>query len=777
MRSTITSVCNFVIEYTYYAIFLTVPFAFTDKTFELFEFNKMWLLFGYTIIIATAWFSKMIAQKRFYVQKTPLDIPIGLFLLSQIISTLFSMDPHLSWWGYYSRFNGGLFSMLSYILLYYAFVSTIAIQKHEEEEEPQHIHAKHPSPIVYIPNALTMVKRSLMVSVIAVTLVGLWGFPSHFGYDPTCLIFRGSLDTSCWTADFHPTVRIFSTLGQPNWLAMYLALLLLLPLAFVIHKLEQYGSDITKHTKQLALVITYIGITALLFIDIIYTDSQSGYLGIAAGIGIFTLCYFLLSQKTEYAKTSLKYILVFLAVFGLFTFLIGIPVVQLKKFTLPELQRNVAQTPTTPQPEQKAAEQPKGPALEGGGGTDSGTIRKYVWQGALDIWKANPLFGTGVETYAFAYYKYRPAGHNMTSEWDYLYNKAHNEYLNYLATTGAFGLLSYLSFIGMFLFLSFRMILQKQLSRFHALLISALIGGYVSMLISNFFGFSVVLGNMYLFLFPAFVFVLAQALQPSKSIFFSNKAADMPSKHSEEVTATQWSGIVVLMCIGLFQLYVLTMYWIADTEYALANNLDRVGEYNQGYQHIKNAVAMRGDEPVFKEELANNYATLAVALVAQKQNDQAIQLASEAIQTINQITTEYPNNLNFLKSQVRVYYSLAQVNPAYLAQALEAMKKAQLLAPTDAKIAYNAGVLYGQTGDTKKGIEVLQQTLKLKPDYQEVYYALGLFYRDLAVDKNGTVINPEMQGKAVEQMQFIINNYSNNKPAVDALKSWGVPGK
>jgi len=48
-------------------------------------------------------------------------------------------------------------------------------------------------------------------------LVLFWGLPSHFGYDPTCLLFRGTLDVSCWTAQFLPKVRIFSTLGQPDW--------------------------------------------------------------------------------------------------------------------------------------------------------------------------------------------------------------------------------------------------------------------------------------------------------------------------------------------------------------------------------------------------------------------------------------------------------------------------------------------------------------------------------------------------------------------------------
>ena len=70
------------------------------------------------------------------------------------------------------------------------------------------------------------------------------------------------------------------------------------------------------------------------------------------------------------------------------------------------------------------------------GGTDPGKIRLLVWQGAFEAWKNNPIFGTGVETFAFAYYKYKSPAHNLTSEWNFLYNKAHNEFLNYLTTTG-----------------------------------------------------------------------------------------------------------------------------------------------------------------------------------------------------------------------------------------------------------------------------------------------------------------------------------------------------
>src|ERR1035437_3187236 len=117
--------CNKTIEYSFYLLFFLVPFAFTNDTSELFEFNKLWVTFIITVVIGFAWVTKMIIKRQFRIQRTPLDIPIALFLVSEIISTFLSLDPHTSIWGYYSRFNGGLLSILSYVFLYFAFVSNL----------------------------------------------------------------------------------------------------------------------------------------------------------------------------------------------------------------------------------------------------------------------------------------------------------------------------------------------------------------------------------------------------------------------------------------------------------------------------------------------------------------------------------------------------------------------------------------------------------------------------------------------------------------------------
>ena len=156
--------------------------------------------------------------------------------------------------------------------------------------------------------------------------------------------------------------------------------------------------------------------------------------------------------------------------------------------------------------------------------TDSGDIRLLVWKGALDAWKAHPIFGTGVETFAFAYYQHRPQQHNMTSEWDYLYNKAHNEYLNYLTTTGIVGLGTHLLLLAGFLIFAALRIRKVKSERkelrleegvFYA---AALQAAFISIIISNFFGFSVVIINIFLyFCLRGFLFSTA-CLIPKKTI-------------------------------------------------------------------------------------------------------------------------------------------------------------------------------------------------------------------------------------------------------------------
>ncbi len=731
----------------------------------------MWFTFGATALILALWLSKMFVLKRVVFKRTVFDIPILIFLIAHIISTVISLDPHISLWGYYSRWNGGLFSIITYLILYYAFVSNffsneIRITKNIE---------------LYNPTGTTVIKRSLFISIISGLIVAVWSLPSHFGYDPTCLAFRGTLDVSCWTADFQPKIRIFGPLGQPDWLAGYMGILLPVTAGFII-------STLRKTKKLLDPYLIFYSVSFLLFyLCLLYSGSRSGIIATGFALLFFVIMY-LLQNRHDLSFAKNKFTAVFLIILLISTFFAGVSLPIINRFSYGEIKDKIQSSktnPTTAKSQAAASSQPA-PVISAldAGGSNSLSIRKVVWKGAFDTWKANPIFGTGVETFAFAYYKYRPIEHNNLSEWNFLYNKAHNEYLNYLATTGLLGFLSYMAFIILFIFVACVNILNKRIRSPKFLgpisassdwdrkdpLILALLSSFISILIINFFGFSVVILNVFLLLIPAFVLILLNLIK-----------TDETNEKIIYVGYPQWTGISGFFVVAGVIIFFLIKFWIADTKYALGSNYNHAGDFQTAYPLLQGAVDMR-KEPVFEDELSINKATLALALAQQQQQQQGgtqsaqiIQkLATESMATSDKLIKEHPHNVIYWKSRVRILYTLANFDPRFMPMALEAIKSAAALAPTDASILYNLGVLYGQNGDSTSAAKVLEQTIAYKPNYREAYYALGLFYHDLGVDATtGKIKDLAFHQKAIDQMNFILINLDPNySPAKESLSAW-----
>lgn len=759
MGATLLNWCDRIIRYGFYALFFLVPLIFTNNTSELFELNKIWLTWEVTLFILVAWVMKMMIHGQLRIQRTVLDIPILLFALSQIIATVLSLDPHTSFWGYYSRFNGGLLSTLTYIFLYYAFVSNLTKAQ-----------------------VLTLLKISLASGLI----VALWGLPSHFGKDPTCLMFRGTFDVTCWTDAFKPTIRIFSTLGQPAWMAAYMNILLPLCIAFAFftlpyfrsRQLQQQSIKQPQPSLQSALIswkfLSLLLLTLLFYLDLIFTNTRAGIIAFwFANILFWSVLFY---RRFLPARTLLHFALFINGMFLLLNIFFGTTFVQLDRYTIPSLLSQTQASPT-----EVAATNPTPPPQESApadtfGGTDSGKIRQIVWSGAIDIWKANPIFGSGVETFAFAYYRHRPPEHNLTSEWDYLYNKAHNEYLNYLATTGILGLGSYLLFIGFFLFIIAKYLIRETDKNKEFLLIAALVAAFITILITNFFGFSVVIINLYFFLIPAFIFIIEPKLLSNKTLLLPQ--SEKPLK--TDLSAYQWTGITVISLITLYFLLVLIRFWYADVAYALGSNFNRVQEYQQAYLKLGEAVSLRPSEPIFKDEFASNNAVIASLLMMQPEasdsaeiKQQAQLLSEQAIGLSNEVVTDHPNNITFWKNRVRLFYALSQADKRYLPYAVDAIQHVHALAPTDAKVMYNYGALTRENGDSKKSAEILEQAILLKPDYRDAYYALAMAYNDQAVNERGQVIQPELRQKAIKQLQFILEHLSSTDQQVkELLTQW-----
>ncbi len=342
----------------------------------------------------------------------------------------------------------------------------------------------------------------------------------------------------------------------------------------------------------------------------------------------------------------------------------------------------------------------------------------------------------------------------MLSEWDFLYNKAHNEYLNLMATTGTVGIVIYFLVIASVAkqsFASFK-IASSQAPRNDTLIV-ALFAAFVSILVTNFFGFSVVIVGLFFFLIPAFCFLLS----------VDSPRIDIKAKAADSVGMGQWSGIIGLIILVIYLQIKLINMWQADVAYALGQNLDKVGQPVAAFQYLQKAVSAVTDEPLYRDELSQNAMTLALAAAEEKNATLSSQLANIALKSSDTVVADSPENVVYWKNRARVLYSLSTLDPKVLPYALEAILKAVDLAPTDAKIHYFVALLLDANGKKEEEIRVLEETVILKIDYRDARFQLAKVYLELGNND-----------KAKEQADFILTRLGDDEEVKNWLEENGL---
>ncbi len=661
----------------------------SSKTSEIFEFNKMICIYLITIVIASLYLIHT-AIRREQIVMSVIYIPLLFFIVSQLLSTVFSIDVHTSIFGYYGRWNGGLLSIISYITLFYIAVQTFNF-----------FH----------------VRRLLKASLIASGLVILWGLPGKFGFDLSCYVFTGQLTNICWTNDFNPAERMFSTLGQPNWLGAYLAIHFFIGLYFLLDRVYKPRPElvsepvlnsfqesfmrlirIPKLVWHDGLSIVYLIYLIVTFLVILFTKSRSALLAVTVGIIVGSL--FIFKELLPFKEKTQKIIVFSLGIL----ILIGIMIT---------IQRRIVSDFFSLPSEATAI-------------TDSFDIRKVVWKGAIDLGKQHPLFGSGVETFAYAYYFTRPSAHNLTSEWDFIYNKAHNEYLNYFATTGYFGLITYLLLIATFYILSFNDIFKIRDHK-KRLLIGCIMLAYTTILITNFFGFSVSAIQIFFYLFPALV--LAISREKSVSQTYSLHELRKLSNSTKVMTA-------VILIFGVIGVNFLFNYYSADVLYAEARQLMDNNEYTEAYGKLSTALRKKY-EHIYEDKLSNTAANLAFLDSFTKEKKLVLQLINLSKEANNHSLQVSKNNILYLRTKGKNHYLYYQTTHSIsdIQNAVAAMEEAVRIAKTDVQSKYTLALFYYIASQeitdkdiaehySEKTLSTLSEVIHMKPNYieaQELY--------------------------------------------------------
>lgn len=621
------------IKFLYLLLFFATPLIFTFFNSELFELPKMHFVYLITIIITCLHLINwLLGNIRLY-QKNIFNLPLLLFLISQIICTFTSIDIYTSLYGYTSRLNGGLLSVISFCSLFWCLTPYL------DEKFKQKI---------------------IDFSLIAGISVSIYGILEHFG-----------IDQHLWVQDVQS--RVFSTLGQPNWLAAYLCILL----PFSTHKFLE--------SKNKLPTTYYLLLTTSYYLTLLFTQSKSGIIAGIISISIFFLINFIKNNSSR------KLLIINYSLLIVLSLLITNPI---KDKIFPQ------KTNTNPTTENQNLNI-----------TSSEDIRKIVWRGSLDLFKKFPIFGTGVETFAYSYYWTRPIEHNLTSEWDFLYNKAHNEYLNYLATTGLVGTAPYLILIFTVLFYLTKQIFTSKNSLEIRNWSLVILSSYISILITNAAGFSVVTVSLFFFLLPSL---------------------SLPEPTLQKSATNRFKKFLIFPVIIFFSLLFYNNFsdYLADTFFAKAQSSDEKQAYQSAYGFAQQALDLSPGNPSYIINLADSSAK--IALISQGNNqsyiDQAGKLADQAVSVS-------PANINFWKQRGQIYYYLSTLDNKYFYTAVESLLQGAKLAPTDAKMYYSLGKFLETASMPDDAAFYYQKAINLKSNYDYAYAALGeIFFNQKKYD-------------------------------------------
>ncbi|MFH1176724.1 MAG: hypothetical protein V1750_04890, partial [Acidobacteriota bacterium] len=139
-----TSLCEAVVEAGWLAALLVTPLFFNVHSARIFEPEKASLLCALSLVMAAAWLAKVACGGRAFRPAgdaegrpspgtpgggsswplgrrwlaIPLLGPVLLYLLAQLVAGAFSIAPRLSWWGSFYRMQGML-TTLSYLLIFF----------------------------------------------------------------------------------------------------------------------------------------------------------------------------------------------------------------------------------------------------------------------------------------------------------------------------------------------------------------------------------------------------------------------------------------------------------------------------------------------------------------------------------------------------------------------------------------------------------------------------------------------------------------------------------
>ncbi|MDH5661361.1 MAG: O-antigen ligase family protein [Elusimicrobiota bacterium] len=613
-------------------LFFLLPLVFQPFLSDPFALPKATVLRIMVLFILAVWLTKVLREGKIRWQRTPLNLPIIMFLLICGLSTLFSVSPRLSLWGMHGFYFEGFLSFLCYGIVYFIAAN-------------------------YVTDKRKILKTLLIASVI----VSVYALVQASGI--TFFVWRGT----------QPYPRVWSTLGNPNFLGPYLIMVIPIYLVFLM-RAE------TVRKKLLYSLFTLISVLALIF-----TYSRAAWLGMAVGLIVFA---FMVNKKQLKANSF---------------FLMGIMVSSIILVSIyPRLYLRPEERTATMKPIVERAVSTvdfKEPGI---------TARLSAWETTIKMTLKRPILGFGLDTLGMSFRRFMSKDYEKLAGRFSTAGYAHNEFLQYGTTIGLVGLGAYL----FLLFVFFRILIKVSRGKDKNLLVSGLCASCVALLVNNQFSFSTIVPATLLWFFFGLGVSLSEG--EKKEFQFS---IPVKAKYSISAAVVVVTGLLCLFCF----------------RFLVASRFDRLAQDSQADRNWEQAIVLQEKsvefnplEGIYRMHLAKIYQEMIGNAKTIEQKEEFFRKSRDEYQ--KEITAYPYHALAYNGLGVTYIYANSFLNKKTSSKASKSFEKAIEFDPYFIEAYSNLAAVIYQRGEVKKAIGLYEKTIELRPGVALSYYNLGNLY-------------------------------------------------
>ncbi|MDD5693317.1 MAG: tetratricopeptide repeat protein [Patescibacteria group bacterium] len=501
--------------------------------------------------------------------------------------------------------------------------------------------------------------------------------------------------------------KLFNTIGSLNALAVYIMAVIPITAALALRKDNEAR-------------ISFAGTSVLLFVLLVLVNIKAAWWGILAASIVMIVMQFM-DEKADKRWLAMPVLLGLLSLAFIFTANFGL---NLQKEVPLDNKNSIAE------------------------------VKQAI--------KERPVFGSGPETYAYDFSKFRAAEMNNQENWSFRYDKAHSDWLTNGATLGILGTIAYAFLIIMAAVTGF---FNYQKARdggmkYVTLGATAAVVGVGVMSLFYYSNFSLML-----------VFWVALALigmARKSSEVTDDDVKDLNLKNASLEAKVFSTVFFALLFVGAFYgIYFAGKSYVADATYRKALlKTDKAENLLASEKLFKKAIDQNGYRETYRLSLSRVLLVEANLENQKSEKEKDIKkiqdYLSRAIDQGKLAVNTNPNSVSNWEGMIIIYRNAALYATGAIDWIEKSYQEALKLEPTNPVLVNGLGQVYLTKNDTDKAAEFFNKAIALKKDFADPHYNLALVYKD-----------KKEYDKALEEMNIYLKavpDSADAKTEIDNIK-------